>query len=200
MITLEATLCDPFSADAGLEIAGTESFCALMEEGAFSSPACRKVLSALCDGVPHETDPYRVCLPGRVLCFASLPRWVRTALTVTALSERRTPAPVFALDAELRQNQIFWLLNSLPVPIRLCGDAHALRQLYANLWETVFPLPTPACHPQRMNTPYRVLTGQGPVLTFQPRSGTDETGQRLVRGDGFDLLEIFPREEWLFPV
>lgn len=197
MITLECTPHDPFSADAGLEIACTESFCALMEAGAFASPACRKVLSALCDGVPHDTDPYRVLLPDRVLCFASLPRWVRTALTVTARSESPTP-PVFALDAELRQNQIFWLLNSLPVPIRLCGDRRSLRQLYHGLWEAVFPLPVPACHPALVNTPYRLLTDQGPVLTFQRRDGVDDAGQRLVRFDGLDLFGIF-EEDWFSP-
>ena len=72
MITLESTPYDPFSADAGLGIARTEIFCSLMEAGAFSSPAYRQVLTALCDGVPHETDPYRVRLPDRVLC--ALPR------------------------------------------------------------------------------------------------------------------------------
>lgn len=200
MITLEPILCDPFSAEAGLEIPCTETFCALMEEGAFSSAACRKVLADLYDAVPDAADPYRVRLPGRVLCFASLDRWARTALTVTALSERWDPAPVFALDAELRQPQIFWLLNSLPVPIRLAGDAGALRDLYRLLWQVPAPLPVPARHPAPENTPYRLLTGGGPVLTFQPRSGTDAAGQRLLRGDGFSLLEMFPPEEWLFPV
>ena len=194
MITLERTPHDPFSADAGLEIACTETFCALMEEGAFSSPACRKVLTALCDGVPHETDPYRVRLPGRVLCFASLPRWVRTALTVTALSEGTPRPPVFALDAELRQRQIFWLLNSLPVPIRLCGDRQGLRHLYRTLWEFITPLPIPACHPAPSYTPYRLLTAQGPVLTFQPRLGRDGHGQWMIRGNGFALLGVFEKE------
>ena len=193
MITLESTPYDPFSADAGLEIARTEIFCSLMEAGAFSSPACRQVLTALCDGVPHETDPYRVRLPDRVLCFASLPRWVRTALTVTACSETAPRPPVFALDTELRQAQIFWLLNSLSVPIHLCGDRLGLRRLYRALWEFVVPLPIPACHPAWSNTPYRLLTDQGPVLTFQPQDSTDENGQRLIRGDGFDLLGFLRR-------
>lgn len=198
MITLERISCDPFSPEAGLEIACTETFCALMEAGAFSSPACRKVLAALCDGVPHETDPYRVRLPDRVVCFASLPRWVRTALTVTARSENAPRPPAFALDAELRQNQVFWLLNSLPVPIHLCGDRRGLRQLYRSLWEVVFPLPVPACHPARVDTPYRVLTDREPVLTFQPRNGVDESGRRLIRDEGFDLLGVF-EEEYTFP-
>lgn len=187
MITLERIDCDPLLAEAGLAVCCTEAFCALMERGAFRSDNCRRVLAALYDAVPDDTDPYRVRLPDRVCCLASLDRWARTALTVTAQSEG-SPPPVFALDTELMQPEIFWLLNSLPVAVHLAGDDKSLGRLYRFLLESPRPLPMPARHPAPADTPFRLLTANGPVLTFQDREGTDAAGNRLVTGDGFDLL------------
>lgn len=187
MITLERINCDPLLAEAGLAVCCTETFCTLMEQGAFRSANCRRVLAALYDAEPDAADPYRVRLPHRVCCFASLDRWARTALTVTAGSEARNP-PVFALDTELMQPEIFWLLNSLPVAIHLAGDDKALRRLARFLLESPRPLPVPARHPAPADTPFRLLTAHGPVLTFQNREGTDAAGNRLVTDDGLALL------------
>ena len=63
MITLERINCDPLLAEAGLAVCCTETFCTLMEQGAFRSANCRRVLAALYDAEPDAADPYRVRLP-----------------------------------------------------------------------------------------------------------------------------------------